>query len=270
MTTRRQIVIGFDGRPDGDRAVAWARNWALRTPGAVLHLTHALALPALPVHSLELSAAELFAAAEQEIHDRLAAVTAELTGAGLTVESHVRRWLPADTLLEQAEAVGASLIVLGQHGGRARRMLVGSTSGAVSREATVPVVVARGRVRPSPPGRVLVGLDGSAGSRAALAAARELFPDARFLVASVRDRGDGLSESELAAAAHEAGVEPAEVELHPFEGDAAAALIDLAIEAEVDLIAAGRRGNGPLRDLLLGSVSEKLLQLAPCPLLLAH
>lgn len=270
MNSLRHIVIGFDGREDGRRATLWARGTALGRPGTVLHLTHAVALPAVPMHGLHLSAEELLAAAEREILEKLESVRGELVADGLAVEVHVRRWLPADTLIEQAETLGAALIVVGQQGGRARRVLIGSTSGRVSREARIPVVVARGALRPSPPLRILVAADGSPGCRAALAAARTLFPDAGLLLASIRERTGGLAASALADFVHSAGIDPATVELHSTEGDAAAALLALAAKAEVDLVCAGRRGSGPLLDLLLGSVSEKLLQLAPCPLLLAH
>ena len=270
MDSLRPIVIGFDGREDGHRALAWARALALQAPGTVLHLTHALALPAVPMHSLHLSAEEIFSAAEREIRGRLDAARAELAAAGIAAEVHVRRWLPADTLIEQADEVGAALIVVGQHGGRARRVLIGSTSGRVSREAHVPVVVTRGAVRTSPPTKILVSVDGSPGSRAALAAARTLFPGAGLLLASVRDHAGGLDAAELATFARAAGVEPAQLEFHSTEGDAAAALLELAASSGIDLICAGRRGSGPLLDLLLGSVAEKLLQLSPCPLLLSH
>ena len=270
MHSFRHIVIGFDGQEDGHRATRWARGVALQSPGSTLHLTHALSLPAVPMHSLQLSAEEFLAAAEHDIRSQLEAVRNELAADGLTVEIHVRRWLPADTLIEQAEALPEAFIVVGQHGGRARRVLIGSTSGRVSREAAVPVVVARGAVRPSPPRRILVGTDGSAGSRAALTAARALFPDARLLLAGFLDRGGGLDGQALADFALSAGIAPAQIELHASEGDAAAALLALAASADIDLLCAGRRGSGPLLDLLLGSVSEKLLQLAPCPLLLAH
>jgi nucleotide-binding universal stress UspA family protein len=222
------------------------------------------------MHALHRSAEEIFDTAERDIRSRLEAARAELAAAGIAVEIHVRRWLPADTLIEQAEALDAALLVVGQHGGRARRVLIGSTSGSVSREALVPVVVARGAVRPSPPQRILVGADGSAGSRSALAGARALFPDARFVLASIRDRAGGLEVGELAEFARSAALDPAQVELHSTEGDAAAALLALAASAEIDLLCVGRRGGGPLLDLLLGSVAEKLLQLAPCPLLLSH
>ena len=263
-------MVGYDGREDGRRALRWARAVALGSPGVVLHLTHALALPAVPIQALHLSAEEILAAAEREIRQELESVRSELLAAGLAVEVHVRRWLPADTLLEQAEVHDGALLVVGQHGGRARRMLIGSTSGAVSREARVPVVVTRGALRPTPPGKILVGADGSSGSRAALAAARSLCPDARILLASIRDRASGLESSSLADFARSAGLDPAKVELHATDGDAAAALLTLAEKSEIDLLCAGRHGSGQLLDLLLGSVSEKLLQLAPCPLLLAH
>ncbi len=267
----RHIVIGFDGLEDGHRATRWARGVALASPGTVLHLTHALALPAMPMHSPEFSAEEILSHAERAMRSELESVRAELTAAGITVEIHIRRWLPADTLIEQAEALGAAAIVVGQHGQRrARRLFIGSTSGEVSRGARVPAVVVRGALRPSPPRRILVGVDGSAGSQAALTAARALFANARFLLASLRDRDEGLTESALLHLAQSSGLEPARVELHAGAGDPAASLLELAGSAEVDLLCAGRRGRGVLLDLLLGSVSEKLLQLAPCPLLLAH
>jgi nucleotide-binding universal stress UspA family protein len=65
-------------------------------------------------------------------------------------------------------------------------------------------------------------------------------------------------------------VEAARHELRTAEGNPAEELLALARNEEVDLVAAGRRGHGPLHELLVGNVAEKLLQLAPCPLLLAH
>jgi nucleotide-binding universal stress UspA family protein len=266
----RQFVIGFDGREDGYRATRWASAVAQSLPGTVLHLTHALALPAVPLYSQQLSAEELLANAEGEIRNGMESTRRELAASGVAAEIHIRRWLPADTLIEQAQALDAALIVVGQHGGRAHRILIGSTSSQVSRAATVPVVVARGAVRPSPPRRIVVGADGSPGSRSALATVRVLFPRARLVLLSVRERAGGLGAGELADLVQAEGIDPQTVELHSAEGDAAAALLALAASAGADLLCAGRRGRGPLQELLLGSVSEKLLQLAPCPLLLSH
>ena len=90
----------------------------------------------------------------------------------------------------------------------------------------------------SPAKKVLLALDGSEASRNAARSATSAFPDATVLAATVHHGAEQLGEREIAAEIAAAG------------------------------IAAGR--HGPLHELFVGNVAEKLLQLAPCPLLLAH
>lgn len=52
-------------------------------------------------------------------------------------------------------------------------------------------------------------------------------------------------------------------------GDPAQQILEFARELSADLIVVGNRGRGPLKGLLLGSVAQKLLSLATCPVLLA-
>jgi len=68
----------------------------------------------------------------------------------------------------------------------------------------------------------------------------------------------------------EAGLDARRIERVESVGDPAARLLEVAETATVDLIAAGRRGHSSWQELLVGGVSEKLLQLAPCPVLVAH
>jgi nucleotide-binding universal stress UspA family protein len=50
-------------------------------------------------------------------------------------------------------------------------------------------------------------------------------------------------------------------------GGVAHVIADIAKEKGADLIVAGTRGLGPVSGLLLGSVTHRLVQVAPCPVL---
>ena len=57
------------------------------------------------------------------------------------------------------------------------------------------------------------------------------------------------------------------VTTHLLDGFAAAEIRDFAAQNGVDLIVMGRHGKGSVERLLLGSVAEKVVQTAPCPVL---
>lgn len=51
-------------------------------------------------------------------------------------------------------------------------------------------------------------------------------------------------------------------------GDPAAVILGLVERESVDLVVLGSRGLGALSGLVMGSVSQKIVQLAPCPVLI--
>lgn len=63
---------------------------------------------------------------------------------------------------------------------------------------------------------------------------------------------------------------PSAPELLLRRGDPAETILAVAQERKVDLIVMGARGLGPIAQLLLGSVSHKVLNMATCPVLIAR
>ncbi len=60
------------------------------------------------------------------------------------------------------------------------------------------------------------------------------------------------------------------IEPNILEGPAATAIINAAKARHADLIVIGSRGLTPMKGLLMGSVSERVIGAAPCPVLVLH
>jgi len=63
---------------------------------------------------------------------------------------------------------------------------------------------------------------------------------------------------------------PGEIHTEVLEGSPAEAILDIANTRKNDLIVMGSRGLGRLTGLLLGSQSQKVVQHAPCPVLIVR
>ncbi|MGZ4201252.1 MAG: universal stress protein [Thermoleophilaceae bacterium] len=131
-------------------------------------------------------------------------------------------------------------------------------------------------------GDVVLGYDGSEGSRKALATAIELASalkcrlviafayevsalggEVQDLAKALRERGEAAT-AEAAQAARAAGLEPETVVI---SGDRAESLATLAADRGAAMIVIGTRGEPLLKGLVLGSVAHKLLHLSPAPVL---
>ena len=74
----------------------------------------------------------------------------------------------------------------------------------------------------------------------------------------------------LKAALQAVGEAPGEIKTEMLEGTAAEVILQVARVQNSDLIVMGSRGHGQLAGLLLGSHSQKVIQHAPCPVLVVR
>jgi nucleotide-binding universal stress UspA family protein len=141
------VVVGYDFSHSGEAALERAVHLAGRAPEHVLHILCAIdpkhGPPSIPVYD---GIDYLYAARVQEALAISVREACERTGVSsrITFFVHARIGKSADELLRLAEEVGAALIVVGSHGLTGiERVLLGSTSERIVREAKCSVEVAR-------------------------------------------------------------------------------------------------------------------------------
>jgi len=284
MNARRTVLVGIDGSDAALRAVRWAVPEARRRR-AVLHLVTALAwtedrLVGLPGLGQAPYGQYLRTAAE---HGLAAAEAAALEAdPDLPVERELALSFPAGLLLERSQT--AELLVIGDHGrGRIASAVAGSVAISVAARSTCPIVVVRGpEPAPDPALPVVVGIDGTPLSEAAIPFAFAAAAARRVPLVAVHTWLDEINDPALAELVdwQTAAVQAEELlaerlagwgEKYPdvpvqrvvARGRAALALLDQAARAQ--LVVVGSRGHGEIAGLLLDSVSNALVHGAACP-----
>ena len=165
--TGRPVVVGADGSESALRAVRWAARTAA-SRGRGLHVVHAYG----GVDPSLVADASLWRRYQQDLLDHAREIAARAVAVAheaapsVTVTEELVDGAAAPALLERADD---ALLVVGEQGsGGLGGTLVGSVASSVAAHAVAPVVVVRGDEPTEPAAPVVVGVDGSPVSEAAI------------------------------------------------------------------------------------------------------
>ncbi|WP_206796304.1 universal stress protein [Amycolatopsis sp. MtRt-6] len=280
----RPIVVGVDGSTAATHAVSWAAQEAVRRD-LPLVIVHACALVPVAVPYAEGLVPAYHRAQLEYGREWLDAAesVAQKAAPDVRMSTDLVRGWAAEQLI--ARSASAELVVLGSRGlGGFTGLVVGSIAVAVATYGHCPIVVVRGadaRTEPREDGPVVVGVDGSPTSAAAIPFAFRAAASRGVPLVAVHtwldmplgeigvDEAWNAIEREHRALVGEWLV-PARAE-HPdvpvevvvARHRPAHTLLEQAENAQ--LVVVGSRGRGGFRGLLLGSTSHALIYHAACP-----
>jgi nucleotide-binding universal stress UspA family protein len=283
------LLLAIDGSAASQAATHWVAQLA-HTDMPFQCTAMAVQSPLLAGEVSALAPAHItLDARAQEAQAALAQAATILHASGVPHSTHTCMNDAAPALLQQAHVTDTSAIVMGRRGmGVLRSALLGSVSDQVIRQSRLPVIVVGNELaldRPAADGkrplRVLLALDGSAPSlRAADFAAQlaQLSPGTLHVVHvqpsftlaealfSSEERllahwSDASGQQALAAPRLLLKQQGIDVQEHSRSSDSPGeAISQLAKELQCDLIVMGTRGLGTAASLLLGSVTQQVLQ----------
>ncbi|QSW98638.1 universal stress protein [Haloterrigena alkaliphila] len=201
---------------------------------------------------------------------------------GVAATTDVVQGATHDAIVDYVESRDVDLVVMGTHGRDGlERYVIGSVAERVVNDSPVPVLTVRGpgdATATYPYGSVLVPTDGSAHATTALrqGAAVASRHDAPLhlltvvdesILGSDDDRTDRARDllEDAAATAREAGAD--EVVTDVRTGSVPREIVSYADLNDIDLVVMGTHGRNGLDQLLLGSITERVLRTAPVPVL---
>jgi len=291
MTVLKKILVATDFSSNSSQAID--RGFLLaKTSGAQLAIVHAVGIETLaPLR--EWLGADLGTVSQKildEAKDRLTEVVADSSMAdGVPADLRVQEGSAGSVIPTLSESEGVDLVLLGAHGsGFLQRMLVGSTASRLLRKSKCPVLVVKEDAHKGYK-RALIAVDFSPASETAIRLARQVAPDADLVLLHIFDvpfegkmHYAGVSEDvideyrseararatqNLRKLAHTAGLTATDYSGIVINGDATRSIIENEEKYRCDLLVMGKHGTHVTEDLLLGSVTKRVLAESRCDVL---
>jgi nucleotide-binding universal stress UspA family protein len=287
-----RVLLATDGSKDANTACEWLSGLPLpgETQMMVLSVA-ALPLPLADARTVKVLRDAALSDAHRIAEDAQKCLTSRFSETTIRVSEGD----PREEIIRTAEEWQAHLLVVGARGlGAIRGLFLGSVSRAVVHHAPCPVLVVKGHPRPFR--KALVGVDGSEHALRAVEFLASLalnsgvgvrlihvleplrFPSSapRFIRAQLeaaleelKEERRAKAEAALATAAAKLKGKVGSVEPSIVEGIPGDKIVASAEEDGADLVVVGARGLGGIY-LLLGSVSERVLTTAHCPVLIVR
>lgn len=293
MTRISKLLAATDFSSAARNAVVRAARLAHAT-GAQLALLHVMSQRAFDELRKFLGAGTEPVAArlEEQASEELKGLAAELEARfGARADVQLARGTVLHEIAARADSMEADLLVVGGHGeGLMRQLLIGSTSERLLRRTSRPMLV----VKQAPLDeyrRVLVPVDFSPWSGGALRLARVVAPHAELCMLHVYEvpfegklRFAGVDDERidqyrvvakdaaldrLRQLTVEAGLDFVTVRLIALQGYPARGVVDQGQAQDCDLIVLGKHGRNALEELLIGSVTKKVLAESDCDVLMS-
>ena len=272
-----KILVCTDGSPDSEGAITAALHLAKTTGSTVFLLEVLFFLAGYELQSPDTLAPpvvnlELMQVQETAARERLETWKAEAAKEGVTLEPRVRTGSSAyEGILEEAGEIQPDLIIMGRHGYTGlTRLLMGSVTARVIGHSPFHVLVVPQGV-PLSFERLLIASDGSPFSEAAwdeaLTLAKTMGSALIGVAVAASDRdiptATGVVRNLEAAAATQGITLDTMIPMgRPEEG-----IVKAAEFKQASLIIVGSHGRTGLKRLLMGSVAERVIGHAKCPVL---
>lgn len=286
------IVVATDFSEDARAALDWAIAVA-RDHGARIVLTHAAALAAAAAPDVVPVDDRWYRALEESAREELENWARPVRSQNVAVETLLIYEPAAASIVEVAENHHADLLVVGTRGLTGlTRLFLGSVASRIVRRATCPVVtIHAGPARHWPVRTLLLATDLSGPAACAVATAADLLGEgadprvvllhayrlpiafsAKPALALRREMEQYVAKTraQLDAFAERFRKLGVAVETVVEEGVPSQRISHHAERLNVDLIAMGTHGRSGVDRLFLGSTAERLLPVAPCPVLTVH